>query len=47
MTNLSTSLRAVLIRCANCGEDIETLSDYLLHCPDYVQERIIHMNTVR
>ena len=23
----------------NCGEDIETTSHYLLHCPDYLQER--------
>ena len=30
----------------NCGEDIETTCHYLLHCPDYLQERVNLMNTV-
>ena len=30
----------------NCGEDIETSSHYLLHCPDYLQERMTLLNTV-
>ena len=30
----------------NCGEDIETTSHYLLHCPDYLQERMTLLNTV-
>ena len=30
----------------NCGKDIEALSHYLLHCPDYLQERMILLNTV-
>ena len=29
----------------NCGEDIETSSYYLLHCPDYLQERKTLLNT--
>ena len=24
----------------NCGEDIETSSHYVVHCPDYLQERM-------
>ena len=30
----------------NCGEGIETTSHYLLHCPDYLQERVTLLNTV-
>ena len=30
----------------NCGEDIKTTSHYLLHCPDYLHERKILLNTV-
>ena len=30
----------------NCGEDIETTSHYLLHCPDYLHERKTLLNTV-
>ena len=30
----------------NCGEDIETRSHYLLHCPDYLQERKTLLNTI-
>ena len=30
----------------NCGEDIETISHYLLHCPDYLEERKILLNTI-
>ena len=30
----------------NCGEDIETTSHYLLHCPDYLQERKTLLNTI-
>ena len=32
--------------CQNCGEDIETTSHYLLHCPDYLHERKTLLNTV-
>ena len=30
----------------NCGEDIETTSHYLLHCPDYLEERKTLLNTI-
>ena len=30
----------------NCGEDIETSSHYVVHCPDYLQERMTLLNTV-
>ena len=30
----------------NCGQDIETLSDYYLHCPDYLPERKTLLNTI-
>ena len=30
----------------NCGQDIETTSHYLLHCPDYLHERKTLLNTV-
>ena len=30
----------------NCGEDIETTSHYLLHCPHYLQERKTLLNTI-
>ena len=30
----------------SCGEDIETTSHYLLHCPDYLEERKILLNTI-
>ena len=30
----------------NCGKDIETTSHYLLHCPDYLQERKTLLNTI-
>ena len=30
----------------NCGEDIQTTSHYLLHCPDNLQERITVLNAV-
>ena len=30
----------------NCGEDIETTSHYLLHCPDYLHERKTLLSTV-
>ena len=30
----------------HCGKDIETTSHYLLHCPDYLQERITLLHTV-
>ena len=30
----------------NCGEDIETKSHYLLHCPDCLQERKTLLNTI-
>ena len=30
----------------SCGEDIETTSHYLLHCPDYLQQRMPLLNTV-
>ena len=29
-----------------CGEDIETSPDYLLHCANYLQERMALSNTV-
>ena len=29
-----------------CGEDVETISHYLLHCPYYFYERKILLNTV-
>ena len=29
-----------------CGEDIETASHYLLHCPDYLEERKTLLNTI-
>ena len=29
-----------------CGEDIETTSHYLLHCPDYLEERKTLLNTI-
>ena len=29
----------------NCGKDIETSSHYLLYCPDYLQEKVILLNT--
>ena len=29
-----------------CGEDIEAKSHYLLHCPDYLEERKTLLNTV-
>ena len=30
----------------NCGENIETTSCYLLHCPDYLEERKTLLNTI-
>ena len=30
----------------NCGKDNETISHYLLHCPDYLQERKTLLNTI-
>ena len=30
----------------NCGEDIEFTSHYLFHCPDYLEERKILLNTI-
>ena len=30
----------------NCGKDVEASSHFLLHCPDYLQERMILLNTV-
>ena len=30
----------------HCGEYIETISHYLLHCPDYLQERRTLLNTI-
>ena len=30
----------------NCGEDIETTSHYLLHCPDYLEEKKNLLNTI-
>ena len=30
----------------NCGKDIENASHYLLHCPDYLQERKTLLNTI-
>ena len=30
----------------NCGEDIQTSSHYLFHCPELVQERMTLLNTV-
>ena len=30
----------------SCGKDIQTLSHYLRHCPDYLQERVTLLNTV-
>ena len=30
----------------NCGEDIETTSHYLLHCPGYLHERKTLLNTI-
>ena len=30
----------------NCGKDIQTTTYYLLHCPDYLQERMILLITV-
>ena len=29
----------------SCGENIETTSHYLLHCPDYLEERKTLLNT--
>ena len=29
-----------------CGEDIETTSHYLLHCPDYLEEKKTLLNTI-
>ena len=31
----------------NCGKDIETTSLYLLHCPDYLQERKTLLNSIK
>ena len=30
----------------NCGKDIEPTSHYLLHCPDYLEERKTLLNTI-
>ena len=30
----------------NCGKDIETTSHYLLHCPDYLEERKTLFNAI-
>ena len=30
----------------NCGQNIETASHYVLHCPDYLHERKTFLNTV-
>ena len=30
----------------NCGEDIETISHYLFHRPDYLQKRKTLLNTI-
>ena len=30
----------------NCGQDMETTSHYLLHCPDYLHETKTLLNTV-
>ena len=31
----------------SCGRDTETTSHFLLHCPNYVNERMILLNTIR
>ena len=40
------SFQGTLNPICSCGEDIETTSHYLLHCPNYLQERMTFLNTV-
>ena len=40
------SFQDTLNRICNCGEDTETTSHYLLHCPDYLHEKKTLLNTV-
>ena len=40
------SFQSTLKPICNCDEDIENSSHYLLHSPDYLQERITLLNTV-
>ena len=36
-----------LITICSCGNDIETLANFLLHCPHYSNERSTFLNTIR
>ena len=40
------SFQTTLNLMCNCGKDIETTSQYLLHCPDCLQERKTLLNTI-
>ena len=40
------SIQDALHPICSCGEDMENSSHYLLHCPDYSQERITVLNIV-
>ena len=44
-TSLSSFLDTLNPTC-NCGEDFETTSHYLFHCPHYLHERTTLLNTV-
>ena len=44
--NFKHSYQETLKLMCNCGKDIEVSSHYLLHCPDYLRERMILLNTV-
>ena len=41
-----SSFQDTLNPIGNCGKDTETSSHYLSHCPDYLQEKMILLNTV-
>ena len=40
------SFQDILNPICTCGKDIETTSHYLLHCPDYLEERKTLLNTI-
>ena len=48
MTKISENqkVKDTLNSTCHCGKDIENTSHYLLHCPDYLQERMNLLNTV-
>ena len=41
------SFQDTLNKIYNSGQDIEALSHYHLHCPDYLQKTMTLLNTVR